>query len=162
MSEHTITNKTQARQVIDIIKSLDFTKRWLIKIVDWTGQRTAAQNRLLWRWNTELGKGLYLTPEECHLMLKEEYLCNIFIRDDPNYAKMAQALRAIKGTPEYHILRQEVIRLTSTTKCSPAQMAEYLTKIKIFSFEKRIPITIPPDREMEWLINAPQKKDNKA
>lgn len=160
MTEHIITNSTQLRQVIDIIKSLDFTKRWLIKIVDWTGQRTAAQNRLLWKWNTEIGKGHNLIPEECHLMLKEKYLCNIFKRDDPGYAKMAQALIEIRHKPQYHILKQEVIRLTSTTNCSPVQMTEYLTKIKMHAFEHGIPITIPPDREMEWLTNVKNKKSS--
>lgn len=161
--EYQITNQPTKNKVIEQISQLDLSKRWLVKILDWTGQRTAAQNRLLWRWNTEIGKHFGLEKEDCHELLKEKFLCNIFVRDDPGYAKMAAAIRAVKkmDRENYGILKAEVVRLTSTTNCSPVQMAEYLTSIKRWALHNGVIITIPPDDEYEWLTHVSKKKTDK-
>jgi hypothetical protein len=42
-------------------------------------------------------------------------------------------------------------------------MAEYLTSIKMDAYDEGINITIPPDKEMEWMCGlSTKKKKNKA
>ena len=117
--------------------------------------RSSEQNRLLWKWNTEIGTYFGLTKEEAHEMLKEKFLLNIFVRDDTDYARMATAILQVKNSSrdDYYFLRKKVIELTSTTKCSVTQMAEYLTSIKMFAAQEYVPITIPEDKELQWILD---------
>ena len=94
--------------------------------------RRAQQNSLLWMWLTEIGNATGETKERLHEVYKEKFLCYIFVRDDPEYAEMAMAIKAVKATSEAHYkaLKREVVKLTSTTKCSVKQMSEYLSAIK--------------------------------
>lgn len=93
--------------------------------------RSAAQNALMWKWFTEIGQHTGQEKEEVADAYKERFLCHIFIRDDPGYAEMAMAIRTVRESDRasYTALRREVIRLTSSTKCSVAQMREYLDSI---------------------------------
>jgi hypothetical protein len=160
MTEITIKTPKDRARAVEEINSLPEDKRWLVKITDWTGQRTAAQNKLLWKWNTEVGEHYGDTKRDAHLMLKELFLCHIFIRDDPGYAAMAAAIKKVKGEDfeSYLALKKKVLELTSTTDCNPAQMVEYLTSIKLWCFHQKIKITIPKDEEFEWMCHVPKKK----
>jgi len=94
--------------------------------------RRTAQNGLMWQWLTDIGNATGESKERLHEIYKEKFLCNIFIRDDPGYAEMALAIKAVRATSEAHYkaLKREVVKLTSTTKCSVKQMSEYLNAIK--------------------------------
>lgn len=118
-------------------------------------QRRPAQNRLYWKWCTEIGDHYGLSKEECAEMLKEKFLINIFVRDDEDYSRMAEAILTVKihDKNAYWSLRKKVINLTSTTACSVRQMSEYLTAIKRWAVTEQAPITIPEDKEMEWLLS---------
>lgn len=118
-------------------------------------QRRPAQNRIYWKWCTEIGDHLGLGKEDCSEMLKEKYLLNIFVRDDEDYALMAGSILVLKKHDfnAWCFLRKQVIRLTSTTACSVKQMSEYLTSIKRFAAKEEIEITIPEDKEIRWMLS---------
>lgn len=119
------------------------------KLCDGKISRSASQNSLLWGWYADMEK----TPvneyagncaEWWHKEMKHRYLCPIFIRDDINYAEMITVLHDIKDIDGYEQLRDGVINLTSTTKCSVEQFTEYLTKIERFCHDRGILLRTDP------------------
>lgn len=161
--ELTISSPQSRQEAVDLIKSLTEGK-WTIKIYPWAQKKTTAQNRLLWKWNTEIGEHFGLESEEMHGYLKEHFLLSILYRDDPGFAKMADSIRRVKdhSRDDYHFIKKQVIDLVSTTKLDAKQMSEYLTKVKRFALENGAEITIPPDEEMEWLCGISKKQAGKA
>lgn len=157
--EHTITTPQTRQEVIEAINGLPDGK-WTVKIWPWSQKKTTAQNRLLWKWNTEIGEHFGMESEEMHLYLKEHLLLTILYRDDPGFARMADAIKKVKSTSkdDYHFMRAEVIKLVSTTKLDSKQMTEYLNKVRRFGHENGAEITIPPDKEMEWLCGISKKQ----
>jgi hypothetical protein len=105
--------------------------------------RSAAQNRTLWGWYADMEKTSVeqfkgFTSEDWHKEMKYRYLCPIFIRDDVGYAEMIQVVHDLKDLDEYDKLRDGIINLTSTTKCSVEQFSEYLGKIERFCHDRGI------------------------
>lgn len=114
--------------------------------------RSTEQNALYWLWMTEIANHTGSTKEEMAEYYKEKFLLGIFYRDDPEYAEMADSIKAIKEHSEadYQSIRKQVIALTSTTKCSVKQMREYLNNIKVHAVtEVRANLTMP---ELQGLI----------
>jgi len=70
--------------------------------------------------------------------MKHRYLCPIFIRDDLSYSEMVEVLNDINDIDGYEQLRDGIINLTSTTKCSVEQFSEYLGKIQRYCHERGI------------------------
>jgi hypothetical protein len=155
MDEYTITDKPSMEAAIKAIKGLDFAKKYLVKIYKWSQVRTTAQNRLLWKWYTEIGKDRGWTKEAVHEYYKEKFLIKIYYRDDPGYARMADAINDAKkhDRVSWIDLRDQVIKLTSTRGATANQMAEFLTSIKMDAYHEGIKITIPPDTEFKWLCD---------
>lgn len=158
--ELTITDPQSKDLVINEIRHLS-DEKWTVKIYPWAQKRTTALNRLMWMWLTEIGEAYGMEPEEMHIYFKEKFLLNILYRDDPGFAKMADAVRNVKNhsRDDYHLIKKKVIDLVSTTGLNVKQMVEYLKKIKRFAHHEGIKITIPPDKEWEWIcgINKRQK-----
>ena len=105
--------------------------------------RSAAQNSLLWAWLTDCEKTSVNEhagndSEWWHKNFKHRFLCSIFIRDDQYYAEMIQVLHEIKDIDGYEALRDGVINLTSTTKCTVEQFSEYLGKIEKYCHQRGI------------------------
>jgi hypothetical protein len=100
-----------------------------------------------------------------HEYYKEKFLLNIYYRDDPGFARMSDAIKVVKGQ-DYNgwlEIRDQVIKLVSTKNANANQMAEYLTSIKMDAYDEGINITIPPDKEMEWMCGlSTKKKKDKA
>ena len=96
-------------------------------------ERSVAQNSILWLWNTILGAELGESKEEIHERNKERFLVPIYERDDLDYAAMIEAVRNVyrQGLQQDALfLRKRIVALTSTTKATTAQMAEFLTEIE--------------------------------
>ena len=105
--------------------------------------RSAAQNSLYWSWLTDMEKTSVNefsghTAHEWHYSLKYRFLCPIFIRDESSYAEMIQVLHDVKDIDGYEALRDGVINLTSTTKCTVEQFSEYLGKIEKYCHQRGI------------------------
>ena len=105
--------------------------------------RSAASNKLYWAWLTDCEKTKVNEfagndSEWWHKNFKYRYLCPIFIRDDPGYAEMVEVLNDIKDIDGYEQLRDGIINLTSTTKCSVEQFSEYLGKIEKYCHDRGI------------------------
>jgi hypothetical protein len=105
--------------------------------------RSAAQNSLLWSWYSDMEKtsvNEYMgrTTEDWHRDLKHRLLCPIFIRDDIGYSEMIKVLHDVKDLDGYLELRDGIINLTSTTKCSVGQFSEYLGKIEKYCHDRGI------------------------
>jgi Mg2+ and Co2+ transporter CorA len=152
MNEYTVSSAQDRANLIDVIRNL-IEGKWTVKIYPWVQKKTTAQNRLLWKWNTEIGEHFGLEPEEMHSFLKEKFLLSILYRDDPGFARMADSIRNVKrySKDDYDFIRKQVIDLVTTTKLNAKQMSEYLTRVKRFAMENGAEITIPPDKELEWL-----------
>jgi hypothetical protein len=163
MSEHEISTQRDRQAVADEILSLPDGK-WTIKIYPWAQSKTTKQNRLLWKWNTEIANHLGWTKEDVHEFLKEKFLLNILYEVDTGFARMADSIRKVKeySRDDYNFIRSQVIAMVSTTRCKAPWMAHYLTAIKIFCFHEGIPITLPPDKEMKALCEIPEEQTGKA
>lgn len=155
MDEHTIKDKPSMEAAIKAITGLDVEKKYLVKIYKWTQVKTTAQNRLLWKWYTEIGKKMGWEKKAVHAYYKEKFLLNIYYRDDPGYARMSDAINVVKATDRraWQDLRDQVIKLTSSKDADARQMAEFLTSIKLDAHNEGIQITIPPDKEFKWLCD---------
>jgi len=113
-----------------------------------TRSRSVQQNRLLWLWNTEISKHMGLFKDEVHEMLKRKFAVPIFTRDNPDYAEMVSAVKAIRkqGMTDYaEALAREISRLTSTTDFTVDQMSEYLNDIEHYAAEIGAELTFPED-----------------
>jgi len=105
--------------------------------------RSTAQNSLMWAWLSDMESSIVNeyagnSVEWWHREMKYRYLCPIFIRDDPGYSEMVTVLNDIKDIDGYEQLRDGIINLTSTTKCSVEQFSEYLGKIEKYCHERGI------------------------
>jgi len=152
MSRTTFTLAPDAPQtrkaLAEHIEGLDTKQRWRVTTEPYAANRSAAQNQLLWRWNTEIGKYLGYTKDELHKIAKEKFAVPIFTRDDPDYASMIAAVKHVRGREMHHAadaLKKQIIALTSTTNFTVAQMAEYLQQLEFFAAEKGAEITFPAD-----------------
>jgi len=109
-----------------------------VKNLTKTDYRKLCQNRLYWSWlhsceTTDINEKSGMTSEEWHILLKKQFLVKIFERDDDGYAIMMQSLRDIyrKGLKsECDVMRNHIIRETSTADCSVKQFSEYLNEIE--------------------------------
>lgn len=119
--------------------------------------RSVAQNSLLWRWNTIIGSELGESKEEIHERNKERFLVPIYERDDLDYAAMIEAVRSVyrQGLQQDALfLRKRIVALTSTTKATTAQMAEFLTEIERDASRLGIILPRPDDVYLEALGRA--------
>lgn len=149
-----IESLSDISKAIEMVKKLPLSPKHTITIRPGGRVRSIEQNRLLWKWNAEIGEQhLGYTAEEIHEEFKKMFLVRIFYRDDDEYAALGELVRDGKNHMCYEVARKQLIRMTSTTKCSTKQMAEYLGKIKQFALSNDIPITIPKDKDLEWLLS---------
>lgn len=157
--ERTITTKASKELVIDEIRQLPKGK-WTVEIFPWAQKRTTALNRLMWMWLTEIGKKYGWTKEDAHTYFKERYLLNILYREDPSFARMSDAIKNVKddSPDDYHLIRKQVIDLVSTADLKVNQMLEYLDNIKMFAHHEGVNITIPPDKEWEFMCGIKKGK----
>jgi hypothetical protein len=127
----------QYRDMFDVVGCLLVGIGWVLAKHTAKASRSACQNSLYWAWLADMEK----TPvneysgndaEWWHKEMKHRYLCPIFIRDDAGYSEMIAVLHDIKDIDGYDQLRDGVVNLTSTTKCSVGQFSEYLGKIERF------------------------------
>jgi hypothetical protein len=102
--------------------------------------RSAAQNRLMWMWYTDMEKTTVnewsgRSKEDWHFEMKRRFLVPIFERDDDAYALMLVALRNVYKSgmkQEAEALHKHIVSETSTTDADVKQFTEYLNEIHRF------------------------------
>lgn len=108
--------------------------------------RSVQQNRLMWKWNTEIGNAQGYTKDEIHTFLKRKFAVPIFTRDNRDYAQMVEAVKGVRKLNmlfEAECLAKEITRLTTTTDFTTDQMAEYLKDIEHYAAGEGIELSIP-------------------
>lgn len=124
-----------------------------VTIADKDETRSSAQNRLYWKWLTQWGNTVGYTKDEAHYEFKRRFLIRIYYRDDKDYAQMCDAIKALESIDmrHYTAISTEVIKMTSTTKATTEQMAEYLNDIYRFCYEQGVLLQVSAD--LRWVTN---------
>jgi hypothetical protein len=102
-------------------------------------------------WIGEIANALGNDKEYQHIYYKGMYLTKIFERDDPEYSQMFDLVRSLwrEGQKDRATqLKDQIIKLTSTTHASVPQMREYMTDIDRDAVSKQIALTYPKD--LQW------------
>ena len=143
-----IISEEHRNRVLEIIKALPLDPYHDVLIKEHGKDRTLDQNALYWKWLTIIGAELGETKEDLHEQYKDRFLVPIYERDNPEYAEMIQALRAVwkhgmKG--EAVSLRKKIVALTSTTTATVRQMSEYLQDVELSAATLAIRLPHPDD-----------------
>jgi len=151
MKQYLITEQDRTR-IVDIVNRSPLGKT--VDISDYKKNRSVAQHRLYWKWNTVIGEELGESKEEVHHRNKEKMLVPIYERDDDEYAATIETVRDVyrQGMEEKaKQLFTSIVKLTSTTKATVDQMAEYLTDIEYHAASLNIRLPRPDDLYNEAL-----------
>lgn len=143
---HLINDSIRSR-VIDAVKRAPEGMDVIIQ--KHTDNRSAAQQGLQWLWYTFIAGETGETKEEVHERYKERFLVPIYERDDTQYAEMIESVRSVhRGgmKKEAAAMKNEIVKLTSTTKANVQQMGEYLTEIERDNMGNGIYLPRPEDR----------------
>lgn len=115
--------------------------------------RSAAQNRLYWKWIGEIRRKTGQDEDSLHYEFKKKFLIYIYRRDDQQFAEMCHAIAKVKQSEpdEYKAIGEQVIRLCSTTKATVKQMTEYLGYVHDFAVTQlHVHLTVPDDLKWCW------------
>ncbi len=158
-TEYTITSPSDRIDVLKVIEELAEDERWTVKVSKFDEAKTAAQNRLLWKWNTEIGAHYGYTPEEMHEYFKERYLINIKLQMCDYFGVLVEAVNLFeKGTEKYVSAAKALAKEITTRNLRAKQMSAYLSRLKTFAMHEGVPITIPRQEEEEWLLGVRRNK----
>lgn len=110
--------------------------------------RSSAQNRLLWKWCTEIGDQTGEIKEEVNDRYKQKFLVHIFERDNDGFAEMLQAVRQVHKWGEVvlaKVMEREILKLTSTRNANVDQFREYLNSLEIDARSSGLTLSNPDD-----------------
>lgn len=130
-------------------------KPLIITVTEKDEDYTSKQRRLYFMWIGQYAKHFGEEKDDAHLFIKRKFLIGIYRRDDAGYASMCDAIAMLKDSePEQHrAIGEHVIKLTSITKASKAQMTELLDDFFRFAVSKGLVMKCPDDlkfiREMK-------------
>jgi hypothetical protein len=102
--------KDNLPQLIEKLKSLDFTKRWRVTVTDAKLNRSLEQNERLWQLYTSISQHTGIDKSQLHELMGWKFL---------------REQKVIAGMP------CEVIK--STTKLTTSEMTEYQNSIEIWA-----------------------------
>jgi len=121
----------------------------LVRIQDLKHTRSVQQNNLL---NGVIYKQISeytgSTRDEIHNKFtdgyKKRFALPIFIRDDPEFCDMVQAIRAVslRDKEQGFMLARNVLKLVSTSNFNTKQMAEFITEVLNDCYNKNINIVL--------------------
>lgn len=166
MDEYTITNKPSMEAAIKAIRGLDFAKKWMIRITKASKKLSDQQRKTFFMWVGECGDEMRLTEAEMYAFFKENHILPIKYRHDPEFAKKADAFGRLKITSnsrDYSLAKAMILELLSIRHLDESMMGKVLNGIAIWAHHEGLNITIPPDKEMEWMCGlSTKKKKDKA
>lgn len=116
-----------------------------------SNKRSLAQNRLYWVWIHQWAEAQGWTEEYAHHFFKYKFLMMIYYRADAQYAEMCDSVKVLKEFDRgvYNKVAAHVIRQTSTTTATTAQMKEYLDKMERYCYAQDVLLMIPD--ELRWV-----------
>jgi len=128
-------------------KMTDAKTPLIVRLSEKDEEYTSKQRRLYWWWIGQYSKHFGEEKDDSHLFIKRKFLIGIYRRDDAGYAAMCDAIAMLKDSePEQHrAIGEHVIKLTSITKASKAQMTELLDDFFRFAVSKGLYLKCPDD-----------------
>ena len=132
-------------------QAIESGKPLVVRINQTPDERSAAQNRLYWKWIGEIRRKTGQDEDSLHYEFKKKFLIYIYRRDDQDFAETCNAIAMLKQNEceEYRVIAEQVIRLCSTTKLSVKQMTEYLNYVHDFAVTQlNVFLTVPDD--LKW------------
>lgn len=129
-----IINSQQVKsRALHIIEALNIDDPCEIIIRKHKKNRSANQNSLLWYWYTIISATLGESKDAVHERSKEKFLVPIYTRDELEYTQMIESVRDVYRAgmkDEATLLFRNIVKMTSTTTASTAQMTEYLQEVE--------------------------------
>lgn len=119
----------------------------IVKISTKNEDYTSAQRRLYFQWCTQFSNHFGHEQEDVHHDMKKRFLIAIYYRDDPEFAKMCDAVKQLETSEPaiWQTIREHVIRETSITKATKEQMSEYMDKFFKFAQSQGLQMRTPDD-----------------
>jgi len=114
-----------------------------LKAVESGELRSLSKNRLLWKWNSEIGNKVGQSPAEIHALLKLRVGVPILLRDSEAFAKAWGPISQLSYEPRLKLI--EHIEITSTFGVK--QMKEYMDSVYQFGNEAGAVLTDP---DLRW------------
>ena len=111
MKNFQIINNEDRDRVINYLKLINIEKPIAVSIKPYKPNRSAAQNRLLWKWLTIMGNDLGYTKDELYVVMGDMFL----------------------GYIEIECMGKKISQLVSTSSLKVKPFAEYLTRIERFA-----------------------------
>ena len=142
MTTYIITGRTAKLTVVDEVDLLPEDGSMMVKIVSTTKKRSDAQNKLMWLWNTQVGKEYGDTKDGIHLDCKERFAVPILIRDDEAFADVWGEVENLRS-PD--IKRKFIDKCVSTSNFSTKQFTEYLKEYEHYWEANNIQLPHPED-----------------
>jgi len=145
-----LINDQVRRAAITHINSLECDGKLSVNIVA-SGNKSARQRGLQWRWYTDVSKagvgGAHEDSKEgVHLICKYRFAVPIFIRDDEFFADLYAAYRQ-KYIDSSERIEWFIDTQVHTENFNVSQMAEYLTCIQQYYTTKGVALA-DPDRNL--------------
>lgn len=143
-----IVGEVQRSHAIELLRAIPLDIVHTVEIRQYKKDRSASQNSMYWQWLTIIGNELGESKETLHERYKDDFLVQIYERDNPEYAEMIQSLRGVwkaEMKNEAVALRKQIVALTSTTTATTVQMSEYMTSIERKVAELGIMLPHPED-----------------
>lgn len=145
-----ILSPSVADLAIKAIRALKYEEPHEVVIRPKKRDRSMAQHRLYWGpWLTFLAGHTGENKEALHEDMKRRHLIPIFRRDDPDYNAMIMAVQRVPKGPDLDAIKKQVVRLTSTTKCSVEQFTEYLNAVEATALDLGCVLPHPSDLYLE-------------
>ena len=141
MQQIVVKSETERNVLKGVVNSLPLSPVFEVNIQEHKSKRSAAQNRLYWKWLQEIAEqaptrdGEYLSKEEWH------YLCSL---------KFLGAKTLKDGKVTY------AVPVESTTKLNMTKFSKYLSEIEVEFIERGVNLTFPDDYDY---IMGPQSKN---
>ena len=149
MSKHTviIRNDETKNRALSIINNLLLDPAHEMVIRPYKVNLSAAQRKQYFLWCGVIGDDMGNPKDEQHLILKKEFLIPIFAREHEGFDEMLESLRRVyRHDPKNGLyLMDQVVKLTSITDASVAEMREYMNSVDHWSAGVGIRLPVKDD-----------------
>lgn len=146
-----IKSEVQRKTALGYIEDLPISPVHVVEIKEYKEPLSGRQRRLYFKWLEEIAKHRGEDYKELHLKYKEDYLINIFIRDDESFSAMYETIREVyrKGMKtDAVLLRKWVVEHTSITDTDTKQMSEYMKCIEVEATMSGVSLTHPEEYDV--------------
>ena len=109
------------------------------------------QRKLYWFWLGIIGNELGYDKDALHLIMKKQFLIQIYVREHEGFAEMVEAVKQVKAKDEktWRVLADHILENTSIMDAKVSEMKEYLTAIDRDAASNDIRLPLPADRGLD-------------